>query len=73
VQQGARRFPGRPEHIGAARRFVAAALVAWPATQEAARLLLATLRWSFAIHRRNRSLPARLGTPMAAMASLPHS
>jgi anti-sigma regulatory factor (Ser/Thr protein kinase) len=40
MQPRARRFPGRPEHIGAARRFVAAALAAWPATQEAAQLLV---------------------------------
>jgi anti-sigma regulatory factor (Ser/Thr protein kinase) len=40
MQPHARRFPGRPEHISAARRFVAAALAAWPAAQEAAQLLV---------------------------------
>ena len=40
MQPHARRFPGRPEHIGAARRFVAAALAAWPAAREAAQLLV---------------------------------
>ena len=40
MQPHARRFPGRPDHIGAARRFVAAALAAWPAAQEAAQLLV---------------------------------
>jgi anti-sigma regulatory factor (Ser/Thr protein kinase) len=40
MQPHARRFPGRPEYIGAARRFVAAALAAWPAAQEVAQLLV---------------------------------
>jgi serine/threonine-protein kinase RsbW len=43
MQPRARRFPGRPEHTRAARRFVAAALAAWPATQEAALLLASEL------------------------------
>jgi anti-sigma regulatory factor (Ser/Thr protein kinase) len=43
LQRRAQQFPGRPEHTRAARRFVAAALAAWPATQEAARLLASEL------------------------------
>jgi serine/threonine-protein kinase RsbW len=50
MQQGARRFPGRPEPIGAARRFVAAALVAWPATQDTARLLVSEVVTNAILH-----------------------
>jgi anti-sigma regulatory factor (Ser/Thr protein kinase) len=50
MQQGARRFAGRPDHIGAARRFVAAALVAWPAAQEAALLLVSELVTNAVLH-----------------------
>jgi anti-sigma regulatory factor (Ser/Thr protein kinase) len=50
MQRGARRFPGRPEHIRAARRFVAAALVAWPTTQEAALLLVSEVVTNAILH-----------------------
>ena len=50
MQQGARRFPGRPESIRAARRFVAAALAAWPATQEAALLLVSEVVTNAILH-----------------------
>lgn len=50
MQRCARRFPGRPEHIRAARRFVAAALAAWPATQEAAVLLVSEVATNAILH-----------------------
>jgi len=50
MQPRARRFPGRPEHIGAARRFVAAALVGWPAAQEAALLLVSEVVTNAILH-----------------------
>ena len=50
MQGRARRFPGRPEHIRAARRFVAAALAAWPATQEAALLLVSEVVTNAILH-----------------------
>jgi anti-sigma regulatory factor (Ser/Thr protein kinase) len=50
MQPRARRFPGRPEHIGAARRFVAAALAAWPAAQEAAVLLVSEVVTNAILH-----------------------
>ena len=50
MQPRARRFPGRPEHIAAARRFVAAALAAWPATQEAAVLLVSEVVTNAVVH-----------------------
>jgi anti-sigma regulatory factor (Ser/Thr protein kinase) len=50
MQPRARRFPGRPEHIAAARRFVAAALAAWPATQEAAQLLVSEVVTNAVVH-----------------------
>jgi anti-sigma regulatory factor (Ser/Thr protein kinase) len=50
MQQGARRFAGRPEHIRAARGFVAATLVAWPATQEAALLLVSEVFTNAILH-----------------------
>jgi anti-sigma regulatory factor (Ser/Thr protein kinase) len=50
MQGRARRFPGRPEHIRAARRFVAAALADWPATQEAALLLVSEVVTNAILH-----------------------
>jgi anti-sigma regulatory factor (Ser/Thr protein kinase) len=50
MQRRARRFAGRPEHIRAARRFVAAALAAWPATQEAALLLVSEVVTNAILH-----------------------
>jgi anti-sigma regulatory factor (Ser/Thr protein kinase) len=50
MQPRARRFPGRPEHIHTARRFVAAALAAWPATQEAAQLLVSEVVTNAILH-----------------------
>jgi anti-sigma regulatory factor (Ser/Thr protein kinase) len=50
MQRGARRFPGRPEHVRAARRFVAAPLAAWPATQEAALLLVSEVVTNAILH-----------------------
>ena len=50
MQRRARRFPGRPEHIADARRFVAAPLAAWPTTQEAALLLVSELVTNAILH-----------------------
>jgi anti-sigma regulatory factor (Ser/Thr protein kinase) len=50
MQEHARRFPGRPEHIRAARQFVAAALAAWPATQQAALLLVSEVVTNAVLH-----------------------
>jgi anti-sigma regulatory factor (Ser/Thr protein kinase) len=50
MQRRARQFPGRPEHVHAARRFVAAALAAWPATQEAALLLVSEVVTNAILH-----------------------
>ena len=50
MQRGARRFPGRPEQVRAARRFVAALLAAWPATQEAALLLVSEVVTNAILH-----------------------
>jgi anti-sigma regulatory factor (Ser/Thr protein kinase) len=50
MQRRVRRFPGRPEHVHAARRFIAAALVAWPATQEAALLLVSEVVTNAILH-----------------------
>ena len=50
MQGRARRFPGRPEHIRAARQFVAAALAAWPAAQEAALLLVSEVVTNAILH-----------------------
>ena len=50
MQGRARRFPGRPESIRAARQFVAAALAAWPATQEAALLLVSEVVTNAILH-----------------------
>ena len=50
MQRRARRFPGRPEHVRAARRFVAAALAAWPATQQDAQLLVSEVVTNAILH-----------------------
>jgi anti-sigma regulatory factor (Ser/Thr protein kinase) len=50
MQRRARRFAGRPEHIRSARRFVAAALAAWPAMQEAAQLLVSEIVTNAIVH-----------------------
>jgi anti-sigma regulatory factor (Ser/Thr protein kinase) len=50
MQPHARRFPGRPDHVGAARGFVAAALAAWPATQETAQLLVSEVVTNAIVH-----------------------
>jgi anti-sigma regulatory factor (Ser/Thr protein kinase) len=50
MQRGTRRFPGRPEQVRAARRFVAAPLAAWPATQEAALLLVSEVVTNAILH-----------------------
>jgi serine/threonine-protein kinase RsbW len=50
MQRRARRFPGRPDHIAVARRFVAAALAAWPDTQEAAQLLVSEVVTNAIVH-----------------------
>jgi anti-sigma regulatory factor (Ser/Thr protein kinase) len=50
MQPRTRRFPGRPEQIAAARRFVAAGLAAWPATQEAAVLLVSEVVTNAIMH-----------------------
>jgi anti-sigma regulatory factor (Ser/Thr protein kinase) len=50
MQPHARRFPGRPEHIRTARRFVAAALAAWPDAQAAAQLLVSEVVTNAIVH-----------------------
>jgi anti-sigma regulatory factor (Ser/Thr protein kinase) len=50
MQRHARRFPGRPEQIRTARRFLAAALAAWPDTQAAAQLLVSEVVTNAIVH-----------------------